>query len=64
MSSMFSTPKAQPQVIETTPTIIDTSKKTQELESKRKKRRGIASTFVAGNASLSGNSVRKTLLGE
>lgn len=64
MAGMFSSPKASPQVIETTPTIIDNTKKTQELESKRRKKRGIGTQFVAGNTSLSGNSVRKTLLGE
>lgn len=64
MSSLFSTPQVQPQTIETTPTIVDKSKKTLEVEAKRKKKLGIASQFVSGNASVSGNSVRKTLLGE
>lgn len=64
MSGLFSSPKVQPQTIETTPTVIDNSKKTREMEQARKKRRGIATQFVQGNTALSGNSVRKTLLGE
>ena len=64
MSSLFSTPKVQPQVIETTPTVIDNSEQTQAMERARKKRRGSAMQMIAGNTSLSGNSVRKTTLGE
>lgn len=65
MSGLFgSTPKVQPQVIETKPTVIDNSEQTQKLEQARKRRRGPASQFIAGNTSLSGNSVRKTSLGE
>jgi hypothetical protein len=65
MSGLFAPmPKVQPQTIETKPTVINNSKQTLELEQARKKRRGAASQFIAGNTSLSGNSVRKTMLGE
>ena len=64
MGSLFSTPKIQPQVIETEPTVIDNSEQTQAMERARKKRRGAANSMIAGNTSLSGNSVRKTTLGE
>ena len=65
MSGLFGgTPKVQPQVIETTPTVINNSEQTKKLEQARKKRRGSASSFIAGNTSLSGNTVRKTTLGE
>lgn len=65
MSSLFSSePKYQPQTIETKPIVIDNSEQTQKLEQARKKKRGSASQFIAGNTSLSGNSVRKTMLGE
>jgi hypothetical protein len=65
MAGLFGgTPKVQPQVIETTPTVINNSEQTKQLEQSRKKRRGAASSFIAGNTSLSGNSVRKTTLGE
>ena len=65
MSGLFGgTHKVQPQVIETTPTVINNSEQTKKLEQARKKRRGSASSFIAGNTSLSGNSVRKTTLGE
>ena len=64
MSSLFSTPSVSTQVIETEPTVIDNSEQTQALERARKKRRGAASSLIAGNTSLSGNSVRKTTLGE
>lgn len=64
MSSMFKTPKVQPQEIKTEPVIIDNSKATKELEQSRKKRRGAAMSFITGNASVSGNDVRKTTLGE
>lgn len=65
MAGLFGgTPKVQPQVIETTPTVINNSEQTKKLEQSRKKRRGAASSFIAGNTSLSGNSVRKTTLGE
>lgn len=62
---MFSTPKVStPQVIETTPTVIDNSKQTQALEQARKKRKGAASQLIAGDKALSGNAVRKKTLGE
>ena len=64
MSGMFSKPKVKPQVIETQPVVIDNSKQTQQMEQARKKRRGAGMSFIAGNASLSGNQVRKTTLGE
>lgn len=64
MSSLFSTPKVQPQVVKTEPVVIDNSEATQQLEQARKKRRGSAMQMIAGNTSLSGNSVRKTTLGE
>lgn len=65
MSGLFGgTPNVQPQVVETQPTVIDNSEQTKKLEMARKKRRGAASSFIAGNTSLSGNSVRKTTLGE
>ena len=65
MSGLFgSTPKVQPQVIETTPVVIDNSKQTQAMERARKKRRGSANQMIAGNTALSGNQVRKTSLGE
>lgn len=64
MSSIFSKPKVTPQVVETTPTIIDNSEQTLKMEQARKKRKGAAMQMIAGNTSLSGNSVRKTTLGE
>lgn len=64
MSSMFKQPKVKPQVIEETPVVIDNSEKTKQMEQARKKRRGAGASFIAGNASLSGNQVRKTTLGE
>ena len=65
MSSIFSTPKTpKPQVVETTPTVIDNSEQTLKMEQARKKRRGAAMQMISGNASLSGNEVRKTTLGE
>lgn len=64
MSSLFSQPKVRPQEIKTEPVIIDNSKKTREMEQGRKKRRGAAMSFIAGNTSLSGNQVRKNTLGE
>lgn len=64
MSSLFSQPKVKPQEIKTEPVIIDNSEKTREMEQARKKRRGAAMSFIAGNASLSGNQVRKNTLGE
>lgn len=65
MAGLFGgTPKVQPQVIETTPVVIDNSEQTKRLEEARKKRRGAASQFISGNTALSGNSVRKTTLGE
>lgn len=64
MSSVFKTPKVQPQEQKIEPVVIDNSEKTKELENARKKRRGAAMSMIAGNTSLSGNSVRKTTLGE
>lgn len=65
MSALFSsTPKYEPQTIETRPVVVDNSEQTKKLEQARRKRRGAASQFIAGNTSLSGNSVRKTTLGE
>lgn len=65
MSSVFKQPKVKPQVIEETPpVVIDNSEKTKQMEQARKKRRGAGASFIAGNASLSGNQVRKTTLGE
>lgn len=64
MSSMFKQPKVKPQTIEEKPIIIDNSEKTKQMEQARKKRRGAGASFIAGNASLSGNQVRKTTLGE
>lgn len=64
MSSMFKQPKVKPQTIEENPIIIDNSEKTKQMEQARKKRRGAGASFIAGNASLSGNQVRKTTLGE
>lgn len=65
MSSLFGSPKAAPQVIEQPePVVIDNSEQTQKMEQARKKRRGAAMQFIAGNTSLSGNNVRKTALGE
>ena len=64
MSSLFSTPKAQPQVIETTPTVIGNSEQTQAMERARRKRRGSQSQVIAGNLSMTGNVLRKPTLGE
>lgn len=65
MSALFSKPKALPQQVDTAqPVVIDNSKQTQELEQARRKRKGAAMQMIAGNTSLSGNSVRKTTLGE
>ena len=64
MSSMFKQPKVRAQEIKTEPVIIDNSEQTKQLEQARKKRRGAAMSFIAGNTSLSGNQVRKTTLGE
>lgn len=64
MSSVFSQPKVKPQTVETTPVVIDNSEQTKQMEQARKKRRGAAMSFIAGNTSLSGNQVRKTSLGE
>jgi hypothetical protein len=65
MSSLFGGAKPAPQVIQQPdPVVIDNSEQTQKLEQARKKRRGAAMQFIAGNTSLSGNAVRKTALGE
>lgn len=65
MSSVFSAPKQiQPVEEKVEPVIIDNSEKTQELEKARKKRRGAATNFIAGNTALSGNQVSKKTLGE
>lgn len=64
MSSMFKQPKVRPQVVEEKPVVIDESEKTKQMEQARKKRRGAAMSFIAGNTSLSGNQVRKNTLGE
>lgn len=64
MSGLFKQPKVKPQTIETEPVVIDNSEQTKQIEQARKKRRGAAMSFIAGNTSLSGNQVRKTTLGE
>lgn len=64
MSSFFSQPKVQPQVVKTEPVVIDNSEKTKQMEQARKKRRGAGASFIAGNTALSGNQVRKNTLGE
>lgn len=60
----FSSPKVHKQEPVVQPVVIDNSEQTKKLEESRKKRRGAAMNMLAGNTSLSGNQVRKTVLGE
>ena len=64
MSSIFSSPKVAPTVVEEVkPEVIDNSAKTQEEERRRRRRQGAASQFLAGSASTAGANTSKTTLG-
>lgn len=56
--------KSAPQVVETvTPTIVDNSAKTRDEESKRRKRYGAATQFLAGTGNTNNANTSKTTLG-
>lgn len=63
MSGIFSKPKTPAIVQEVeTPDVVDTSDKTRQEETSRRKRRGVASQIYAGS-DLAGIQTTKTTLG-
>lgn len=63
MSSLFSTPKQAPVMQEIAPAVVDNSDKVNEEENRRKKRKGYASSLIAGNDDTKDALISKSVLG-
>ncbi len=62
MSSIFTSPKVSPVVVEKQePQVVDNSDKVQEEEKRRKKKQGAAAHFLQNSVSASQDTVKTTL---